>query len=298
MNMKVIEGRGRGVRVLKTETSAIPSPRGRGVGPAVLLSAIVAALMVGASVLGIVVHDLYREGAWAREAFRGGDVVTLVLVVPVLITSMALARRGSVRATVVWIGALAYAVYNYAYYVFGASFNDAFLIHIAIFSSSILALVLAISRLDVVATAEPLRHSRLARWIGGFLTLVGVGQCGLWVFVIVRYAVTGEVLADKPVRGQHVVFALDLSLLVPALVVSGVLLWRRTPIGYVAAGIVSVMGSLVLLNLLLAGAFQANADVAGVRTFPPEGIAMAVGMIASMVLLLGARTQTRGGTER
>jgi hypothetical protein len=106
--------------------------------------------------------------------------------------------------------------------------------------------------------------------------------------------VTGEVLADKPVRGQHVVFALDLSLLVPALVVSGVLLWRRTPIGYVAAGIVSVMGSLVLLNLLLAGAFQANADVAGVRTFPPEGIAMAVGMIASMVLLLGARTQTQG----
>lgn len=254
--------------------------------------------MLGASVLGIIVHDLYREGEWAREAFRGGDVVTLVLVVPVLITSMALARRGSVRATVVWIGALAYAVYNYAYYVFGASFNDAFLIHIAIFSSSILALVLAISSLDVVATAEPLRHSRLARWIAAFLTLVGVGQGGLWVFVIVRYAVTGEVLADIPVRGQHVVFALDLSLLVPTLAVSGVLLWRRTPIGYVAAGIASVMGSLVLLNLLLAAAFQANADVAGVRAFPPEGVAMTVGMLASMALLLGARTQTRGGNER
>src|SRR5918996_2531913 len=252
MKMKVVQGRSRGVRVLNTEASAVSSPRGRGVGPAVLLSAIVAALMLGASVLGIVVDDLYRESAWAREAFRGGDVVTLVLVVPVLITSMALARRGSVRATVVWIGALAYAVYNYAYYVFGASFNDAFLIHVAIFSSSILALVLAISRLDFVGTAEPLRHSRRARWIGGVLTLGGGGQGGLWGVVIRGDALTGEVLADIPVRGQHVVFALDLSLLVPALVVSGVLLWRRAPIGYVAGGIVSVMGSLVLLNLLLA----------------------------------------------
>jgi hypothetical protein len=59
-----------------------------------------------------------------------------------------------------------------------------------------------------------------------------------------------------------------------------------------------VMGSLVLLNLLLAAAFQANADVAGVRAFPPEGVAMTVGMIASMALLLGARTQTRGGNGR
>jgi hypothetical protein len=90
MNMKVLKGRSPGVRVLKTEASAISSTRGRGVSPAVLLSAIVAVLMLGASVLGIVVHDLYRDGAWAREAFRAGDVVTLVLVVPVLITSLAL----------------------------------------------------------------------------------------------------------------------------------------------------------------------------------------------------------------
>ena len=265
---------------------------------AVVLTALIVALMISASVLGIVVDGLYREGPWAREAFRGGDVVTLVLVVPVLIGALLLVRRGSVRATIVWIGGLAYALYNYAYYVFGASFSDAFLIHIAIFSSSIFALVVAVSSLDIAAMAEPFRRPRLARWIGGFLTLVGVGQGGLWMFVIMRYAVTGEVLADIPVRGQHVVFALDLTLLVPALVVSGVLLWRRTPIGYVAAGIVSVMGSLVLLNLLLAATFQTNADVAGVRAFPPEGVAMTVGMIASMALLLGRRTQTRGGKER
>jgi len=63
-----------------------------------VLSAAIAALMVAASVLGLAIDHLYREGAWAREAFRGGDVVTLALVVPVLIVSLVRARRGSVRA--------------------------------------------------------------------------------------------------------------------------------------------------------------------------------------------------------
>jgi hypothetical protein len=58
------------------------------------------------------------------------------------------------------------------------------------------------------------------------------------------------------------------------------------------------MGSLILLNLLLAAAFQASADVAGVKAFPPEGVAMTIGMVASMWLLLGRRTKTTGGNER
>jgi hypothetical protein len=107
------------------------------------------------------------------------------------------------------------------------------------------------------------------------------------VFVILRFIATGKVLEDIPVQGQHVVFALDLSVLVPELVVAGVLLWRRTALGYATAAVVTVMGSLVLLNLLLAAAFQASAEVPGVKAFPPEGVAMALGMTVSALLLLG-----------
>src|SRR5918995_7327378 len=178
-------------RVAATRVNERPEPTVHTDRIAVALAAAISGLMIAASAIGIAVPDLYREGPWAREAFRGGDVVTLALVAPVLMASMILARRGSVRATVVWIGALAYAIYNYAYYVFGASFNDAFLIHIAIFSASILALVLAISRLDVVATAKPLRHSRLARWIGGSPPPLRVGGGGVGGFFILRLPVIG-----------------------------------------------------------------------------------------------------------
>jgi hypothetical protein len=38
----------------------------------------------------------------------------------------------------------------------------------------------------------------------------------------VRFALTGGLLADIPVDGQHLVFALDLALLAPTLVLAGI----------------------------------------------------------------------------
>ena len=110
---------------------------------------------------------------------------------------------------------------------------------------------------------------------------------GLWVFLAIRFAMTGELMADIPADGLHLVFAIDTSLLVPALVIAGVLLWRRTPGGYVFGTAMAVMGAMYQVNLLMAGLFQANADVPGVEAFPLEGIVLASGFaLATLALLL------------
>ena len=97
-----------------------------GLRAAYRLSGAIAVLMVIASAAGLLVDGLYRDGPWAREALRGGDLTTMAVAVPILVTSLLLARRGSRAAQAVWLGALAYSLYNYAYYVFGAAFNDIF----------------------------------------------------------------------------------------------------------------------------------------------------------------------------
>jgi len=71
------------------------------------LSAVIAALMIAASAAGLFIDGLYPDGPWAREAFRGGDLTTLALAAPVLVVSLVLSIRGSLRAQAVWIGALA-----------------------------------------------------------------------------------------------------------------------------------------------------------------------------------------------
>jgi len=107
-----------------------------------VLSAIVAIASVVASVAGLSIKDLYQDDtSWATAALRGGDLITLVVAVPILVLAAVLASRGSSRARLVWIGALAYTVYNFAFYVFGASFNDLFLVHVVAFSASIFALI-------------------------------------------------------------------------------------------------------------------------------------------------------------
>jgi hypothetical protein len=265
-------------------------------GAAELLSATVAALMVLASALGLLSDALLSDDPWAREALRAGDLVTLVLVAPVLLAALLMSRRGSARAQLVWPGALAYSVYNTAYYVFDARFNDLFLLHIALFSTSIFALVCTMASVDRDAIAEVVRPLRVARWIGRYLVVVGALQGGLWVGVLTRNIVTGKVLADIPVEGQHLVFALDLSLLVPSLIAAGVLLARRTTLGFLAGPVMAVMGALYTINLVTASVFQANADVVGVSAFPPEGILLSTTfMLASALLLVprGARHTAR-----
>jgi hypothetical protein len=260
------------------------------------ISAVIAVLMLVASAAGSFIDGLYRDGPWAREALRGGDVTTLLLVAPVLVWSLILSIRGSMRARAAWIGTLAYGIYNYAYYVFGAEFNDIFLVHIALLTLSIWATALAVASLDVGAVAAAFRVGRAARWVGGFLVLVGSILGGLWVFLAIRFAVTGELMADIPADGIHLVFAIDLSLLVPALVVAGVLLWRRTRIGVVFGAVMTVMGGLYQVNLLVAGVFQTNADVAGAKAFPPEGIVVASGfLLACAVLFAGSIAWGRSG---
>ena len=255
-------------------------------GAAYQLTGAIAVLMVVASAAGLLVDGLYRDGPWAREALRGGDLTMIAVAAPVLIASMLLARQGSLAAQAVWLGALAYSLYNYAYYVFGATFNAIFVLHIALFSLSIAALVLAVANIDMGAIATRFRDVRSARVIGGFLAVVGIGLGGLWLFMAIRFAVTGELMADLPADGIHLVFAIDTSLLVPALVISGILLWRRTPRGYVFGTAMAVMGAIYQVNLLMAGLFQANADVPGAKAFPLEGIVLTTGFALAMLALL------------
>jgi hypothetical protein len=246
----------------------------------------IAGLAIIAALAGLFLDGLYHEGAWAREALRGGDLVTLVVAVPLLILSLTFSMRGSMRAVPVWIGLLAYSIYNYAFYALGAAFNDAFLLHIALLSLSVYAMACALAAVDVRGVADQFRRSRGARGVGLFLVIVGGFQAALWMFVVARNAITGEVIHDVPVAGQHLVFALDLSLSMPALVLGGILLFRRRPFGFVLGTAMAVMGAVYQLNLMIAGVFQAHAGVVGVKAFAPESVALTAAFAVASALLL------------
>jgi hypothetical protein len=277
-------------RITTDRVVAVPDdPRRTMLRTAEILSWIVLALMAVSGIVTLSVRGLFSaESPWAREAFRGGELITLFVAVPLLAGASIAVRRGTIRAQALWIGMLLYAAYNYAYAVFGSTFNDAFLVHIGAFSASVFALACALPALDYARIAEDFRASGAARGVGVFLILVGVGQGLLWLVILVRNAITGEVLHDIPVSGQHLVFALDLALLVPSLILSGVLLYRHRPFGILFGTAMAVMGAVYQLNLMFAGVYGATANVPGTKAFSIESVILtAAFIIVSLLLLFG-----------
>jgi hypothetical protein len=279
----------RRVETVWTPSTAPIEPRRRPPTSAYVLGGTIALLMLVASLAGLLVDGLYRDGPWAREALRGGDLTTLALAVPVLVGSLVVARRGSRTAQAVWMGALAYGVYDYAYYSFGARFNDVFVVHMALLVLSSVAFIQAALTFDLAGIAARVL-GRAARWIGGFLILNGVVLGTLWVVLSIRFALTGELMGELPEAGVHTVFAVDTTLLAPALVAAGVLMWRGTVPGLALGAAVTVMGALYQANLVAANVFQAIADVPGVKLLPPDAVALALAFVVATAVLFGRRT--------
>src|SRR5687768_2368087 len=91
--------------------------------PARLLTVAVVALMPLQAALGLLLPGEYRDPEWIRATWFGNDCVSLLVAAPLLLAAFVSSRRASARGVLVWLGTLAYATYNYAFYLFGAALN-------------------------------------------------------------------------------------------------------------------------------------------------------------------------------
>jgi|SRR5829696_2961966 len=256
-----------------------------------ILSAALAALMVVQSVLGRVFSDQYRDAEWIRLTWFGNDWVTLVLAAPLLVGSLLLARRGSIRGLLLWLGTLGYAAYNYAYYMLGAALNAFFPLYFVALLMSVATLILALSRIDVAGAAAHFRAKTPVRVVGGYLVLVALGLSSVWMVTWAAYVFAGR---PTPVDTEafKLVAALDITIMMPALALGGILLWRRSVWGYVVAAIAGVQSSLYLLVLSINSAvaiLRGLADAPG--ELPLWGTLVAATAVVTSVLLANAREE-------
>ena len=145
-----------------------------------------------------------------------------------------------------------YAVYNYAFYLFGAALNIFFPLYVVIFLLGIATLGLLLSHLDVTAVAEdPFDAGTPGADHWRVSGLCRRGTCNRVAWHVGSVRVCPGLIGPTPIEPEafKVVAALDLSLTVPTLTVGGVLLWRRKAWGYVIATIAAIQGALYLLVL-------------------------------------------------
>ncbi|MDR7419016.1 MAG: hypothetical protein QN178_08905 [Armatimonadota bacterium] len=260
-----------------------------------MLSVGLAILMATQAVLGLVFPDGYRDTGYVRATWCGNDWVTLVVGVPVLITGLLLERRDSVRGRLAWMGALGYGVYNYAFYLFGAALNVFLPLYVGTFLLALVPLILALSCTDAAGVAATFRSSTPVRLVGGYLIVVAAGLTAVWLGMWAAHVFAGRPTPVDP-EAFKIVAALDLTVMVPALLTGGVLLRRKHPWGYVIAPIAAIQGALYLLVLSVNSVIfivRGLAEVPG--ELPVWGILTTATSAAAMLLLMNTQERCRDG---
>jgi hypothetical protein len=174
------------------------------------------------------------------------DVVNLLIGLPILLSSIGLARRDSLVGLLLWPGALFFILYNYLVYVLVVPLNVAFLLHLTLVMLSAYTLIGLLASIDGEAVQRRLAGVMPERLAGGILA-----GLGLLFFLRAIAVLVGALVSQTPMAETELAPNVADLLSAPALVVGGVLLWRREAFGYVTGLGLLFQASMLFIGLVI-----------------------------------------------
>ena len=222
---------------------------------------------------------------------RGTALVFLVVTTPVMVAAMILAGRGSVRALVVWLGALGVCAYNAQLFLYATPFNEVFLVYVALLALSIWSIVALLVHGTVGRLAAAVDSTMPVRLVAGYVTVIAVLNALLWLKSIVP-----AVLSDEPMSHlvgtdltTNPVFVQDLTIWLPLAIVGASWLWHRKPWGYTIVGAMLVMWVIESISIAADQWFGSQADptstVVSAAMVPAFVVVALIGLVPLAVFL-------------
>jgi hypothetical protein len=261
-----------------------------------LSSALAVAALV-ASAIGVFHPSLFRDTAMTAGNARGTDLVILVVALPALVISMLFAARGSIRAQIVWLGALSYLLYNATFFAFDVAFNQLFLVYIAVLSLAVWSLAALLLGIDV-AEVKAFCSTRLpVRTIAAYLVVTTL----LFAFVWLRDILPGLVNLTTPASLHGTLMltnpiqVMDFAFGFPMTILAAVWFWQRRPWGYVLAGMFLVYGVIESISVTTDQTFGHLSDPAQSAAMVP--VFAGLTMIALIPLLVFLHALRRRSTD-
>jgi hypothetical protein len=228
--------------------------------------------------------EIYGQGIYRHDSsfvaglFKGTDVVTLFLSLPLLLAGYLAYRRGSLRGSIFLTGMLFYFLYIGATYTFSVIFNSLFLVYTALFSASLFATIVALATFDTQSLADKVTSSMPRRGIALFMFVAGLGTLLLWLSELVGPLLTGQAPANLGPYTTIFTHGFDSAVITPATVVTGIYLLKRKPLGYLLAAPLLILCTIIGVTVIAQTISQALVGI----TFP---IGVYIGMVGSWVVM-------------
>lgn len=212
--------------------------------------------------------EIYGQGIYQLDTtffgagFRGADMITVFLAMPLMAVSIWLYARGSLRGGFLLVGSLVYTLYSALSLGTAAAYNPLFLMYTAAFTASLFALGLAWTQIDFAALPQRLLPKMPRRGAAVYLIFGGIATALLWFSDLLPPLLqSGSAPALLGPYTTTITYFIDLGLITPACLLAGTWLLRGNPRGYLLGFallyLLTLMGCIVLGQTI----FQTNAGV-------------------------------------
>lgn len=209
---------------------------------------------------------IYGSGLYKNDSLsvvaqgQASDFVTLFLAIPLLIFSLIKALKQSFKGSLLLIGTLAYFFYTYVSYTFLWTYNNLFIVYVALMSMSLFALILSIQTIDLNKLPSKFSNKLPVELLSAYQFFIAVMIGMLWIGKIITSLLTNT----PPIGLEHyttlVIQAMDLGFVVPLAFLSGYLLLKKKPYGYLLTSIIVLKGismltsiTAMILNMMISG---------------------------------------------
>lgn len=238
------------------------------------------------------VIKIYGTGLYKNDSVSvaaqgiAADFITLVMGIPLLLISLLFANKNSLRGRLLLTGTIGYFLYTYMSYTFLWMYNKFFILYVVLMSLSLYGFILSMMSFEVERISSNFKKSLPVKFLGGFQLFIAFAIAMLWLGKIAP-----SILQDAvPVGLEHyttlVIQGMDLGIIVPTAVVSGILIIKRKPFGYLLSSVIILKGitmltaiSAMMINMAM---HSVKMSIVEVIVFPMFTLLAVVSLIVLM----------------
>lgn len=249
-----------------------------------LLSAIICILICISSYEGFINPDFYGNETlnWQAQSV-GQDLINLFLIGPVLLITSFMVLLKKAFAYPLWAGALLYLIYTYQIYCFNIHFNSYFIAYCLILGLCFYLFVYFVY--SQIKLGLRFKNNPLNKPIAFYFLIIAVLFYLLWLGDILP-AIVYNTVPESVKKGGLVsnpVQVLDLSIVLPGVFVTGILLLKKKSLGLLFSPILLTFFILMDLTISLLTIVMVNK---GVESNYTVAIVMAFLATISAILLI------------
>lgn len=246
------------------------------------LSLPLAIALIIVSAIGYTTPDLYHQETlnWQIQS-RGQDIIDLFLIAPILLLSTYMSIRSNKWWISIWAATIVYLIYSFLIFCFSVHFNFLFPVYCLILGLSFYSILYYIIILRKLTLPERFAASPITVAIGIYLIFISVMFYGLWLSEILPFVIKGETPTSLIETGLQTnpVHVIDLSVILPGVFITGVMLLKKNYLGLQLAAILLIF--FIIMNITIASLHIMLREQGLVTS-----ISIAWGMIALAILSL------------